>query len=157
MSDDDAFLLECSIGRNYPNYDILLDSNCCAWAVISKLKTMDLIIRRNKSNRKFELNFIKQYFAFFLLYTFTQPNWTLGRFWCAAKYYACENYKYNLKDLYKTVLKTLDLITIFTIFYYYQHYIRTIDAYCSKLEYKTKLFIKTIYYYHKQVVNKSKW
>lgn len=51
--------------------------------------------------------------------------------------------------------KTLDLIIIFAIFHYYQYYMRIIDVYNLKPEYKPKKFIKTIYYSYKQVVNKS--
>lgn len=52
--------------------------------------------------------------------------------------------------------KVLDLVIVPTIFYYYQYYIRIIDAYYLKLEYKTKQFIKAIYYDHKQVIDKLK-
>ncbi len=43
------------------------------------------------------------------------------------------------------------------IFNYYKYYIRIMDIYCFELKYKTKLFTKTIYCGHKQVINKSKW
>lgn len=72
------------------------------------------------------------------------------------KYYACENCKYNLKYLCKTLPKTLDLIIIFAIFYYYKYSIRIIDIYHSKLEYKIKQFMKAIYYGHEQILDKSK-
>lgn len=43
------------------------------------------------------------------------------------------------------------------IFYYYYYNIRITDAYHSKRKYRTKHFIKTMYYNYKQVENKPKW
>lgn len=44
----------------------------------------------------------------------------------------------------------------YEFFHYYQHYMRIIDAYHSKLEYETKQFMEAIYHSYRQVVNKSK-
>ncbi len=68
----------------------------------------------------FELNFIERYFSLFLLYTFPQPNWTLGKFCYAAKYYGRENCDYDLKSLRETVPKVLDSVTVFASFHYYR-------------------------------------
>lgn len=85
-----------------------------------------------------------------------QSDWILYRFWYATKYYACENYKYNLKGLYEIVPKALDLVMVSAIFHYYQHCMKIIDTYHSKLEYGTKQFMEAIYCAHKQVVDKLK-
>ncbi len=52
--------------------------------------------------------------------------------------------KYNLKNLSKTMTKTLDLMAVSAVYYFQQHYMRIRDKYRSKLEYKTKLLIETI-------------
>ena len=72
----------------------------------------------------------------------------------SAEYYARENCEYNLKSLCETVPKALNSVTVSAIFYYYQHCIKTIEAYCSELEYRTKQFPDEIYSGHKVVVNK---
>lgn len=80
-----------------------------------------------------------------------------ARFWYVAKFYTCENCEYNLNDLCKAVLKALNLVIIPVIFHYYQYCMRIMNAYCLKLGYETKQFIKTVHNNHRQVVNKSKW
>lgn len=52
--------------------------------------------------------------------------------------------------------KTIDLLTIFTIIYYYKYCMKIINIYYFELKYKTKYFIKTIYCNYKKVINKSK-
>ncbi len=103
-----------------------------------------------------ELNFIDRYFSLFLLYTFPQLDWTLGRFYCTAKYYDHENCECNLKGLRKTVTKALDSMTVSVIFHYYQQCMRIMDVYRSKQEYRTKQFTEPIYRGHRQVVDKAK-
>ncbi len=156
--------------HNRPGYDPSLNGDCCAWAAMSKQPdfqgqrgrlreeveaTGNLVIFYPKFYR--EMNLIKRYFSLFPLYTFPQPDWTLGRFWCAAKYYARENCEYNLKGLCETVSKALDSVTVSAIFHYYQHSMRIMDAYRSKLEYGTKQFTEAVYRGHREVVDKSKW
>ena len=104
-----------------------------------------------------ELNFIEQYFSFFFFFSISTSQLSCCRFWCAAKYYACENCKYSPKGLHETVLKALDLVIISAIFYYYQHCIKIIEIYHSELEYETKQFTDAIYSSHKQIVDNSKW
>ena len=148
-----AFLLECLTRHNRPSCDPSLNSDCCARAVVSKQPdfqrqlgwlqeevetTGNLVIFYPKFH--YELNFIKRYFSLFPLYTFSQPDWTHGRFWCTAKYYSRENCKYNLEGLRETVPKVLNSVTVSAIFHYYQHGMRIMDAYRSKLEYGTKQF-----------------
>lgn len=41
-------------------------------------------------------------------------------------------------------------------FYYYKYFIRIIDEYYFKLEYRTKQFIRAIYCGYRQVIDKSK-
>ena len=49
------------------------------------------------------------------------------------------------------------LIIVFAIFHYYKNHRRIMDVYHSDQEYRTKQFIETIYYGHRQVIDKSKW
>lgn len=55
------------------------------------------------------------------------------------------------------VPKALNLMIIPIIFYLYQHCMTIIDKYHSKLKYRTKQFMETIYYSQKQVENKLNW
>ena len=47
-------------------------------------------------------------------------------------------------------------MTISAIFHYYKYYMRIMDIYHSKLEYRIKQFMEIIYYSYKQVIDKSK-
>ena len=121
-----------------------MNGDCCTWEVMSKKpdfqgqhgwlrEEVEATGKRVIFYSKFhyELNSIERYFSLFPLYIFPRPDWTFGRFWCAAKYFARENCKYNLKSLRETVLKALGLVTLSAIF---QHFMRTIDVYRPILE-----------------------
>ena len=79
----------------------------------------------------------------------------IERFWCAAKWYARENYKYPLEGLRKIITAALDSVSAVSINRYYNHYARVIDAYTGGFKYGTKDFTAHVYKGHRQVVDKT--
>lgn len=61
-----------------------------------------------------------------------------------------------MKDLYEVIAKTLDLVTMFAIFYYYKYYIKIKDTSCLMLKYEIKQFMKVIYCSDRQIIDRSK-
>ena len=79
----------------------------------------------------------------------------IERFWCAAKWYARENYKYPLERLRKIVPAALNSITAVSIYRYYNHCARVIDAYTDGYKYGTQDSTAPVYKGYQQVVDKT--
>ena len=81
----------------------------------------------------------------------------IERFWCAAKWYARENYEHSFDDLRQLVLTALESVSTASINRYYGHFAGATDAYSEWFKCGTKSFIVRVYKGHRQVVDKTKW
>ncbi|RPA78671.1 hypothetical protein BJ508DRAFT_349096 [Ascobolus immersus RN42] len=83
----------------------------------------------------------------------------IERFWCAAKYYARENCKYSLEGLRETIPLALASVSVNSILHYYEHCVRTIQAYDAGLTYGSSEFGEHMKKHkaHRQVPDPSKY
>jgi hypothetical protein len=81
----------------------------------------------------------------------------IERFWCAAKWYTCENCLFSIQGLRETVPAALKSISSASINQYYHRSMRILEAYESGETYGTQAFKDRVYKHHCQVVDKTKW
>ena len=81
----------------------------------------------------------------------------IERFWCGAKFYSREHCGYSFESLREVLPAALDSVSIVSIYRYYCHSMRILNAYSNGLSYGTKEFVDKVYKGHRQVVDKTKW
>ena len=81
----------------------------------------------------------------------------IERFWCGAKFYSREHCGYSFESLREVLPAALDSVSTVSMYYYYPHSMRILNAYSNGLSYGTMEFVDKVYKGHRQVVDKTKW
>ena len=150
-SDGHLFLLECPKGDGRAGCNLELEGGCCARTVLSQERDF----QEQKGRLQEELEASNQQVIFYPKFH-CELNF-IERFWCAAKYYACENCSYSLNGLRALLPAALDSVTTPSIHRYFLGCMRVLGGYQRGLQYGTKEFHEAVYKSHRRVEDDSKW
>lgn len=149
-SDGFPFLLKCSTTDRCKGCQPI-DGGCCGKNVLANER--DFCNQKGRLEEEIQARGQKVIFYSKFHYKLN----FIERFWCSAKWFACENCKYNFEALQNILSKALHSVTKSMINRYYLHCHKILEMYIDGYKYETKSFKDTIYRSHRQVIDKSKW
>jgi hypothetical protein len=150
-ADGFRFLLLCPKTHDRPGCDPGLNGECCATALLQSQR--DFAEQKGRLQEEVEA---AGHSVIFYPKFHCELNF-IERFWCASKHYARENCEYNLNGLRKTLPAACKSVSTASIYRYYQHCCRIIEAYIEGHKYGTEAFVERAYKSHRRVADKSKW
>jgi hypothetical protein len=139
-SDGFAFLLQCPVGNNCIGCDPTIEGGCCTRSLLAQQPDFTARLEEEVQARNHNVIFHLKFHC--------ELNF-IGRFWCAAKYYAREN---SLEKLRETTPAALDSVSSVSTNRCYYRCLRITPTYRDG-----HMEQESLQRQYRLVVDKSKW